>query len=36
MLTLYDFGNSVCQKVRITLSEKGIDWESRRSRSVQQ
>ena len=29
MLTLYDFGNSVCcQKVRITLREKGLDWES--------
>jgi glutathione S-transferase len=28
MLTLYDFGNSVCcQKVRITLREKGLDWE---------
>ncbi|MGE5145241.1 MAG: glutathione S-transferase family protein [Candidatus Eiseniibacteriota bacterium] len=28
MLTLYDFGNSVCcQKVRITLCEKGLDWE---------
>ncbi|HEY7662519.1 MAG TPA: glutathione S-transferase N-terminal domain-containing protein, partial [Xanthobacteraceae bacterium] len=27
MLTLYDFGNSVCcQKVRITLCEKGLDW----------
>ena len=25
MLTLYDFGNSVCcQKVRITLCEKGL------------
>src|SRR5438105_856713 len=31
MLTLYDFGNSVCcQKVRITLVEKGLTWESRR------
>jgi glutathione S-transferase len=29
MLTLYDFGNSVCcQKVRITLRAKGLDWES--------
>ena len=29
MLTLYDFGNSVCcQKVRITLCEKGLDWEA--------
>jgi glutathione S-transferase len=28
MITLYDFGNSVCcQKVRITLREKGLDWE---------
>ncbi len=27
MITLYDFGNSVCcQKVRITLREKGLDW----------
>ena len=27
MLTLYDFGNSVCcQKVRITLVEKGLTW----------
>jgi glutathione S-transferase len=27
MLTLYDFGNSVCcQKVRITLTEKGLAW----------
>jgi glutathione S-transferase len=32
MLTLYDFGNSVCcQKVRITLVEKGLTWEARRS-----
>ncbi|MCF8478516.1 MAG: glutathione S-transferase family protein [Pseudolabrys sp.] len=31
MLTLYDFGNSVCcQKVRITMCEKGLDWEARR------
>jgi glutathione S-transferase len=31
MLTLYDFGNSVCcQKVRITLRAKGLDWEARR------
>jgi len=30
-LTLYDFGNSVCcQKVRITLRAKGLDWEARR------
>jgi len=29
MLTLYDFGNSVCcQKVRITMRAKGLDWES--------
>jgi glutathione S-transferase len=29
MLTLYDFGNSVCcQKVRITMCAKGLDWES--------
>jgi glutathione S-transferase len=29
MLTLYDFGNSVCcQKVRITLVEKGLTWDS--------
>ena len=28
MLTLYDFGNSVCcQKVRITMSAKGLNWE---------
>ena len=27
MLVLYDYGNSVCcQKVRITLREKGLDW----------
>lgn len=27
MITLYDFGNSVaCQKVRITMCEKGLDW----------
>ncbi len=31
MLTLYDFGNSVCcQKVRITLRAKGLDWQARR------
>jgi glutathione S-transferase len=31
MLTLYDFGNSVCcQKVRVTLVEKGLSWEARR------
>jgi glutathione S-transferase len=30
-LILYDFGNSVCcQKVRITLTEKGQTWEARR------
>ena len=29
MLTLYDFGNSVCcQKVRITMRAKGLDWDS--------
>ena len=29
MLLLYDFGNSVCcQKVRITLRAKGLDWEA--------
>lgn len=29
MLTLYDFGNSVCcQKVRITLVEKGLSWDA--------
>jgi glutathione S-transferase len=29
MLTLYDFGNSVCcQKVRITLRAKQLAWES--------
>jgi glutathione S-transferase len=29
MLTLYDFGNSVCcQKVRITLVEKGLEWKA--------
>jgi glutathione S-transferase len=28
-LTLYDFGNSVCcQKVRITLRAKGLEWEA--------
>jgi glutathione S-transferase len=28
MLTLYDFGNSVCcQKVRITTRAKGLSWE---------
>jgi glutathione S-transferase len=31
MLVLYDFGNSVCcQKVRITLVEKGLTWEARK------
>ena len=31
MLTLYDFGNSVCcQKVRITLVEKGLTWDARK------
>jgi len=29
MITLYDFGNSVCcQKVRITLRAKGLEWEA--------
>jgi ganglioside-induced differentiation-associated protein 1 len=29
MLTLYDFGNSVCcRKVRITLCAKGFEWDS--------
>ena len=29
MITLYDFGNSVaCQKVRIALCEKGLDWKT--------
>src|SRR3954468_5154044 len=29
MLTLYDFGNSVCcQKVRITMVEKGLTWDA--------
>ena len=29
MLTLYDYGNSVCcQKVRLTLREKGLDWDA--------
>ena len=29
MLTLYDFGNSVCcQKVRITLVEKSLEWDA--------
>jgi len=29
MLTLYDFGNSVCcQKVRITLTAKGLAWDA--------
>ena len=29
MLTLYEFGNSVCcQKVRLTLNLKGLDWSS--------
>jgi glutathione S-transferase len=29
MLMLYDFGDSVCcQKVRITMRAKGLDWES--------
>ena len=29
MLTLYDFGNSVCcQKVRITLCAKGLEWDA--------
>lgn len=30
MLELYQFGNSVCaQKVRLTLAEKGLEWETR-------
>ena len=30
MLTLYEYGNSVCaQKVRVTLCEKGLTWETR-------
>jgi glutathione S-transferase len=29
MLTLYDFGNSVCcQKVRVTMRAKGLEWQS--------
>jgi glutathione S-transferase len=29
-MILYQYGNSVCaQKVRITLAEKGVEWESR-------
>ena len=29
MLTLYDFGNSVCcQKVRITMRAKGLAWQA--------
>ena len=29
MIVLYDYGNSVCcQKVRITLREKGLDWQA--------
>jgi glutathione S-transferase len=29
MLSLYDYGNSVCcQKVRITLREKGLEWDA--------
>ncbi len=29
MITLYDFGNSVCcQKVRLTLTEKGLAWQA--------
>jgi glutathione S-transferase len=29
MITLYDFGNSVCcQKVRVTLCEKGLEWQA--------
>ena len=31
MMILYDFGNSVCcQKVRITLVEKGLTWQAHR------
>ncbi len=30
MITLYQYGNSVCaQKVRVTLCEKGLAWETR-------
>lgn len=30
MITLYEFANSVCcQKVRVTMAEKGLDWSSR-------
>jgi glutathione S-transferase len=30
MITLYQYGNSVCaQKVRITLIEKGLEWETK-------
>jgi len=37
MITLYDFGNSVCcQKVRITLCEKGLEWQAIQGRPVQQ
>lgn len=33
MITLYQYGNSVCaQKVRLTLVEKGQSWETRRGR----
>ena len=29
MLTLYDFGNSVCcQKVRVTMRAKGLAWQA--------
>jgi hypothetical protein len=29
MITLYDFGNSVCcLKVRVTLCEKGLEWQA--------
>jgi glutathione S-transferase len=29
MMTLYDYGNSVCcQKVRITLVEKRLQWQA--------
>ena len=30
MLVMYEYGNSVaCQKVRLVLCEKGLEWESR-------
>ena len=37
MITLYDFGNSVCcQKVRITLRAKGLDWQATPGQPVQE